>query len=273
MTKARDLAGFSTGSITNTTADGLILKGDGSSTDVVIKNGADATVATVSDGSTNLSVAGSVTGALARGAIQVGNSSGVAAALAKGTSGYVLTAGANDLSWAEGGSGGMEFIASSGAISNAATVSFTGFDSSKYDSYEFRFIDFLPATDGALPEARTSSDTSGHSYDSGANDYLKRLSGTTTGSVGQLNSNNALGNAANEGFVGIVRVINPHTSTYTKVSTNDGVYITSNGTVSDISSQGGFIRYENAQVNAIQFFYTSGNIASGEIVMYGIVNS
>ena len=36
MTKARDLAGFSTGSITNTTADGRILKGDGSSTDVVI---------------------------------------------------------------------------------------------------------------------------------------------------------------------------------------------------------------------------------------------
>ena len=122
MTKARDLAGFSTGSITNTTADGLILKGDGSTTDVVIKNGANATVATVSDGSTNLSVAGSVTGALARGAIQVGNSSGVAAALAKGTSGYVLTAGANDLSWAEGGGGGLVFIASSGAISNAANV-------------------------------------------------------------------------------------------------------------------------------------------------------
>jgi len=100
MTKARDLAGFSTGSITNTTADGLILKGDGSSTDVVIKNGANATVATVSDGSTNLSVAGSVTGALARGAIQVGNSSGVAAALAKGAAGTVLTSDGTDLSYA-----------------------------------------------------------------------------------------------------------------------------------------------------------------------------
>ncbi len=180
MTKARDLAGFSTGSITNTTADGLILKGDGSSTDVIIKNGANATVASVADGTVNIAAAGSITatgasvGALARGSIQVGNSSGVAAALAKGTSGYVLTAGANDLSWAEGGSGGLVFSASSGAISNAANVSFTGFDSSKYDSYEFRFIDFLPATDSAYPVARTSSDTSSHSYDSGSSDYQKK---------------------------------------------------------------------------------------------------
>ena len=76
-------------------------------TDVIIKNGANATVASVADGTVNIVTEGSITatgasvGALARGSIQVGNSSGVAAALAKGTSGYVLTAGANDLSWAE----------------------------------------------------------------------------------------------------------------------------------------------------------------------------
>ena len=124
MTKARDLAGFSTGSITNTTADGLILKGDGSSTDVVIKNGADATVASVADGTVNIAAAGSITatgasvGALARGAIQVGNSSGVAAPLAKGTSGYVLTAGANDLSWAEAAAGGLTYESVSGPSSD-----------------------------------------------------------------------------------------------------------------------------------------------------------
>lgn len=169
--------------------------------------------------------------------------------------------------------GGMEFIASSGAISNAANVSFTQFDSSKYDSYEFRFIDFLPATDGAYPVARTSSDTSSHSYDSGASDYQQQLSGTTAGDVGRLNSNNQLGNAANEGFVAIVRVINPHTSTFTKVSVNDGVYVDANAGYASISSQAGFSRKENAQVNAIQFFYSSGNIASGEVIMFGIVNS
>jgi len=169
--------------------------------------------------------------------------------------------------------GGMEFIASSGAISNAANVSFTGFDSSKYDSYEFRLIDFLPATNGSYPVARTSSDTSSHSYDSGANDYQLQLSGTTTGDFGRLNSNNQIGNETNEGFVAIVRVINPHTSTFTKVSVNDGVYVDINGGYSSISSQAGFSRKENAQVNAIQFYYNSGNIASGEVIMFGIVNS
>jgi len=106
MTKARDLAGFSTGSITNTTADGLILKGDGSSTDVVIKNGANATVASVADGTVNIAAAGSITAtgavtrALTRGSIDVGNASGVSAPLAKGAAGTVLTSDGTDLSFA-----------------------------------------------------------------------------------------------------------------------------------------------------------------------------
>jgi hypothetical protein len=112
MTKARDLAGFASSSVTTTASDGLVLKGDGSSTDVVIKNGANATVATVADGTTNLAVVGAVTGALAQGAIQVGNSSGVAAPLTKGAEGTVLTAGANDLSW----------VAASGAFAGATVT-------------------------------------------------------------------------------------------------------------------------------------------------------
>ena len=105
MTKARDLAGFSTGSITNTTADGLILKGDGSSTDVVIKNGANATVASVADGTTNLAVVGAVTGALAQGAIQVGNSSGVAAPLTIGSNAQLLQSNGTTAAWATVNSG------------------------------------------------------------------------------------------------------------------------------------------------------------------------
>jgi hypothetical protein len=112
MTKARDLAGFASSSVTTTASDGLVLKGDGSSTDVVIKNGANATVATVADGTTtlaataNLTAGGSITatgasvGALSRGSIQVGNSSGVAAPLAKGAAGTVLTSDGTDLSYA-----------------------------------------------------------------------------------------------------------------------------------------------------------------------------
>jgi hypothetical protein len=105
MTKARDLAGFSTSSITNTATDGLVLAGDGSSTDVVIKNGANATVASIPDGSTNLSVTGSVTGALAQGAIQVGNSSGVAAPLTIGSNAQLLQSNGTTAAWATVSSG------------------------------------------------------------------------------------------------------------------------------------------------------------------------
>ena len=115
MTKARDLAGFASSSVTTTASDGLVLKGDGSSTDVVIKNGANATVASVADGTVNIAAAGSITatgasvGALARGSIQVGNSSGVAAALAKGAAGTVLTSDGTDLSYTTVGSSDVVF--------------------------------------------------------------------------------------------------------------------------------------------------------------------
>ena len=100
MTKARDLAGFASSSVTTTASDGLVLKGDGSSTDVVIKNGANATVATVADGTTNLAVVGAVTGALAQGAIQVGNSSGVAAPLTIGSNAQLLQSNGTTAAWA-----------------------------------------------------------------------------------------------------------------------------------------------------------------------------
>jgi len=106
MTKARDLAGFASSSVTTTAADGLVLKGDGSTTDVIIKNGANATVASVADGTVNIAAAGSITatgasvGALARGAIQVGNSSGVAAPLTIGSNTQLLRSNGTTAAWA-----------------------------------------------------------------------------------------------------------------------------------------------------------------------------
>jgi len=278
MTKARDLAGFSTGSITNTTADGLILKGDGSSTDVVIKNGADATVASVADGTVNIAAAGSITatgasvGALARGAIQVGNSSGVAAALAKGTSGYVLTAGANDLSWAEGGGGGTEFISSTGEMSNVATASFTGFDSSKYDDYVFRFNYVRPVSDNQKLFGHASTN-GGSSYDETNGNY--HFNGATDTTGFNINHQAGAGDDTHEyGIAGELRLFKPHASTYTTayaatVAWSMGGYLY-NGAAGDYRASAYFFTTE---VNAIQFKFGSGNILSGEISMFGIVNS
>ena len=274
MTKARDLAGFSTGSITNTTADGLILKGDGSSTDVVIKNGANATVATVSDGSTNLSVAGSVTGALARGAIQVGNSSGVAAALAKGTSGYVLTAGANDLSWAAAGGGATEFINET-TVSNAASYAFTAMDSSKYKSYILYVYNLVTANNVQQIKARTSPD--GTNFDSGSADYSWRLNyqssstADTTANYARLAQSSSYN--ANTGFSGTITILDPHnTSTETRVMFQ---YMTHYGAATGAPEigYGAFVRVTAEASLGLQIFAASGNITSAKITAYGITNS
>ena len=170
--------------------------------------------------------------------------------------------------------GSMVFIASSGAISDAATVDFTQFDATAYDSYEFAFLDVLPATDDVELRALTSSDTSSHSYDTGASDYLTPFSTTSTAAFGRvLNADNILSNVANEAFSGSIRVWNPHTSFYTNISPIGGSVTIPNGTVYGAQFYTfGFQRREAAQVNAIRFYMESGNIASGEIVMYGIAN-
>ena len=66
--------------------------------------------------------------------------------------------------------GGMEFISSSGAISNAASVVFTGFDASKYDHYQFMLQHVIPATDDVILLAQTSTD-GGSNYSSSSGDY------------------------------------------------------------------------------------------------------
>jgi len=172
-------------------------------------------------------------------------------------------------------SGAMVFIASSGAMSSAATADFTQFDASSYDSYVFHFIDVLPATDDVEMRALTSSDTSSHSYDTGAADYTVNLSSATTGAFGRLYTAHGIGSAANEGFNEKVGILNPHTNNYTKVGVEGGTAtLASDGYTYNAGANGqnGFVRREAAQVNAIRFYFESGNIASGEIVMYGIAN-
>jgi len=138
MTKARDLAGFASSSVTTTASDGLVLKGDGSSTDVVIKNGANATVATVADGTTtlaataNLTAGGTITatgasvGALARGAIQVGNSSGVAAPLTIGSNTQLLQSNGTTAAWATVSTGFEAIVFPSNWASPTTTFSSSG---------------------------------------------------------------------------------------------------------------------------------------------------
>ncbi len=172
--------------------------------------------------------------------------------------------------------GGLtEYIASVTA-SNSANISFTGFDNSKYVRYFFVFDRLMPASNGASIYCRTSSN-GGSSYDSGSTDY-HGFNGTTDSAQIDILTGNGIGGDTNEdGMSVIVQVYQPHnTAVATSVYPNEGVWVNTEPMAyyrADYTGSLGGIRAVAANVNAIQFYFSTGNMASGNIKMYGIKES
>ena len=170
--------------------------------------------------------------------------------------------------------GGMEFIASSGELSSAATVSFTGFDSSKYDSYIFSLGNVLPATDNTLLEVNLSVD-GGSNYLTASDSYvITDSTGLSAGDQATIRLYySGTGNAASDGgYSGNVHLNFPHLSVPTYIYA-DGLHTKANGALEGIYAYIGGKTKAATVVNAIKFLFASGNIASGTITMYGKVNS
>ena len=170
--------------------------------------------------------------------------------------------------------GSMVFIRSSGAISNGtASVVFDDddFDATKFDHYVFMFQYVKPVTDSAEILGQTSTN--------GGTNFA-----TTNGDYHHANGGNDLtgffvaqsvGNASAEyGVSGKFELLAPHSTAFTygrstciSMDANGGII--NHGAVADFAGN----RNEAADVDAIRFLYASGNITSGEIVMYGIANA
>tara|TARA_R110002167_G_scaffold351350_1_gene563888 strand:- start:285 stop:857 length:573 start_codon:yes stop_codon:yes gene_type:complete len=174
--------------------------------------------------------------------------------------------------------GGLKFISSTD-ISSDATAEFTGFNSALYDSYEFVFSNVLPATDGTIFSMRTSSN-GGVSYNTGTGDYSRATGFINYAISGQGGGASAsyisvsyagVGNASGEqGVSGVVKVFSPHLIKRTYLM-SDVVYVDNGGVYYRTTGLGA--RLTDAVVNGIRFYYSSGNLASGTITMYGKVNS
>ena len=170
--------------------------------------------------------------------------------------------------------GGMEFLASSGAISNAATVAFTQFDATKYDHYKFFFQHVTPATDAQILIGQVSTD-GGSNYDTTSGNY-KSLDAEKIG----LAVAPELGSASGEnGVSGEFSLWSPHNANVYTFSTMVGTFRSydDNYKYSDTfgypGASNGSAHLVTQDVDAIQFKFGSGNIESGEITMFGIVNS
>ena len=302
MEPTGDTAAGDNAAIGFTAAEGLILTGQGSTNDVTIKNDADADVIEIPTGTVNVTMAGTlgVTGVITGGGLVVPDGSiavadldidggtDINAALVDadlmivddGAGGTNRKATMSRLATYMGTKigGGLEFIATADA-SNTATISFTGFDASKYDSYLFTFLNVVAVNDSTALILRTSTD-SGSNYDSGGSDYLFQLRGDKASSAfqqydatrGSMYLSFDQGNASGEegGVSGHIFMHGPHIALPTRIVGQSFYYAADgNGVVIQTAGQ----RHSSADVDAAQFLMGGGNIASGTITMYGMVNS
>jgi hypothetical protein len=266
-------------------ADGLVLTGQGSTSDVTIKNDADATVMSIPTGTTGVTFAGTPTfpdGSINIADLDIDGGTDIGAALVDadlmvvddGAGGTNRKATMSRLATYIGtkvAGAGFVYIASSGAISSAANVSFTQFDATKYDHYGFWFQHVIPATDGAELYGHVSTD-GGSNYDTTNGNY--HTNGTANRTGLQVVAA-GIGSDSNEfGFSGEFRLFAPHNSSAYTFSQSQGVYQPNDGSIRQVQAYGdtSTAHLVAQDTDAIQFKFNSGNIESGEIVMYGIAN-
>jgi hypothetical protein len=165
------------------------------------------------------------------------------------------------------------------SASAVATVDFTGI-SNAFDEYEVHILNAIPANDSVDFFIRTSANA-GVSYDSGASDYsYGAMTGTpsgggatVTGSTGAAQISlsvgvAAVGSAANENGVSIkIELIRPSESTYTQVNWS-GSFVADDAAINPVIAGGN--RLSAAAVNAVRFFFSTGNIESGIFTLYGV---
>ncbi|HYE78136.1 MAG TPA: hypothetical protein VEI97_09125 [bacterium] len=173
-----------------------------------------------------------------------------------------------------GAAPGSAFVfLSSATASSSASVDFTL--TAGYASYLVEFDHVAPATDNVEFQLRTSTD-GGSTFDASAGHYRwVNLFGTDSGSSGvqssasdtEIRLGNGVGNAANRNTSGWLLLHNPSAAKY----------CTLNGQTCGLDNTGNFVhrtvsgqRLSAADVDAIRFVMSSGNIASGDFRLYGI---
>jgi len=207
--------------------------------------------------------------------------SGDPVAIATGTDGQVLTStgAGSPPAFEDAAAGGSMNLIGTVVASDDATITITGLDST-YDTYVVEFSDLFPASDAVEAWFRVG-DSSG--IDSGAADYSWYKVGEQGRGASTINSSfdetdsqtnlaETVGNANWEGFQGSLRINGPGDTTRSNSWTFHTVSSISEGHAHEI----GFgSKYPNATIvlDRIQFLFSSGNITSGRMTVWGLAHA
>ena len=165
--------------------------------------------------------------------------------------------------------------------STSSELEFTEFDADLYDGYIFEGASVIPDTAITALQVRTSTN-GGTSYDSGASDYayglqiMDMVAATSPEYSNQAAVNSIAitdgtgrGDDPQTGFDGVgfsLKLRAPHLARDTMMS-----WTCEYDTGTEYrTGVGAGVRLASEDVDAIEFSYSSGNIASGSITMYGL---
>ena len=166
--------------------------------------------------------------------------------------------------------------------SSSSTLSFTTNIDSTYNIYKFRFINVHPATDGAefqfqgnavggsgFNETITSAHSNAlHNESSGATELTYETNHDLAQSTNFKTITRDIGNGNDECTSGELFLFNPSSTTFVKhFLSRANTYHNSDFTEDSFTA--GYFNTTSA-IDEIQFKFSSGNIDSGTIEMYGI---
>lgn len=197
-----------------------------------------------------------------------------------GSAGQVLSVdGSGQLSFSQAKS---RVLLETKTASSSANIAFTSNIDSTYDKYEIEVTDYLSATNGTSITMQTSTNA-GSSYSGGASDY--RYVETSTSSNGATAANADDAHTGMIIFTGAyansehpthftVKFDSPDNTTTYKTFEWSGAAEGYNGsTRRGFVFQGAGTRLSTADIDAIKFTPSTGNITSGTFKLYGIVTS
>ena len=209
------------------------------------------------------------------GQLLIGQASGSpVAALPTGSSTFTVTGGAGSLTLAAPDSATDWVKISTGTASGSASIAFTGL-SSTYRVYRVVMNNVQGAVDGGYLYMQTSTNN-GSTYDSGSSDYQWSLLWNGWNGIGQnvdtadtlmRLTNTNMGSGTNEKLSGEVRIYSPSSTTYTFI-TAEVVYPDSLSASRYTLLSNGY-RQSAADVDAIRFVHSNGNLSTGTFVLYG----